>query len=86
MDEGVVAPFDVAVDSAMETFEGAFGSVLLSLGVVVVLSAAASGGTSGPVLLLSAGAWLFGFDFLRGLIRAGRAKELSRRKGLWRRY
>jgi Na+/proline symporter len=56
--------------------EGAPGSVLLSLGaVVVVVSAVASCATAG----LSAGACVFGLDFLRGFIRAGREKELSRR-------
>jgi hypothetical protein len=49
---------------------------------VVVFSVPTSGGTAGPVLVPSTGAWEFGFDFLRGFIRAGRAKELSRRKGL----
>lgn len=86
VEDGVVAPFEVATDSAREASDGASGSVLLSLGVVVKLSALASGGAIGPVLVPSAGASVFGLDFLRGFIRAGREKELSRLEGLWRVY
>jgi hypothetical protein len=73
---GVDAPSDavLVVDDARELFDSALGGASPSLGTVdaVVLSAmpASAGGTSGPVP--PAGAWEFGFDFLRGLIRAGR--------------
>jgi len=71
----VVAPF-VDVDSAIELLEDASGSISLLLGV---LGALLSCGASGPVP--SAGACEFGFDFLRGFIRAGRVREAGRRKG-----
>jgi hypothetical protein len=92
--EGVVAPFEDAVEPDNDVFDGALGRIALSLGVfeavvvVVVVQAAgvsAVGGTSAPVLL-SAGAWEFGFGFLRGFIRAGGEKGLDRRRGLFDGY
>jgi hypothetical protein len=83
---GVDAPGEADVDAANDAFDGAFCSTPLSLGVWdVVVSAALFSDAAAepvPVLLASAGACEFGFAFLRGLIRAGSEKELSRRKGL----
>jgi hypothetical protein len=79
---GVDALFELAVESAKDLLGALFGRRSLPLGVVeVVFALLASGGTCAPVLSPSAGAWGFGLDFLRGFIRAGRVKELSRRKG-----
>jgi hypothetical protein len=80
---GVIAPSEDDVDPATELFEGVCSKTSLALGVVVaVVGVLASAGMSGPAQLPSAGAWGLGFDFLRGFIRAGRVKELSRRNGL----
>jgi len=87
---GVDAPSEVVVDSARDLFDGAFCTLSPSpvvevfvLVVLVVLVILASGGSSGPVLLLlpATGASVFGFDFLRGFMRAGSEKEVSRRNG-----
>jgi hypothetical protein len=88
---GVDAPFEEAdEESANDGFDGAFcrTSPLLGVWDVEVSAALLSDGTAGPVpvLLASAGAWAFGFGFLRGLIRAGSEKTLSRRKGRYGGY
>jgi hypothetical protein len=72
---GVDAPF-VDIDSAIELLADASGSISLPLGV---LGALLSGGASGRGP--SAGACEFGFDFLRGFMRARREREVGRRKG-----
>jgi hypothetical protein len=78
---GVDAPSEavVEVDEARELLDSALGGASPSLGTVdaVVLSAmpASGGGTSGPVPVPPAGAWGFGFDFLRGLIRARKERS-----------
>jgi hypothetical protein len=72
--EGVVAPFEDAVDSARDVFDGAFGRISLALGVFAAVVVAA---------VSAAGAWEFGFDFLRGLIRADCGSALGRQEGLF---
>lgn len=86
---GVDAPSEVVVDSARDLFDGAFCTSSPSPGVVevFVLVVPASGGSSRPVLLLlTTGASVFGFDFLRGFMRAGSEKEVSRRNGRFGQY
>jgi hypothetical protein len=80
---GVDAPSDaVVVDDARELSESAFCGASASLGTVDAVVLASGCGTS-AVSAPAAGAWEFGFDFLRGLIRAGGVKERRRRNGLY---
>jgi hypothetical protein len=75
---GVNAPSDaVVVEDARELSDGVF-CASVSLGTVDAVAASVGGTSAAP-----AGAWEFGFDFLRGLIRAGRVKVWSRREGLY---
>lgn len=80
-DVGVVAPTE-GVDPVTDLSECASGKTRLLLGVVSVVLG--SGATSGALVGASAGASVVGLDFLRGIIPAGRVKELRRRYGLWR--